>query len=57
MLSQERETGLKRHLRNGLIGETHNPLAKEDKKHDKTLDLVVLELPREKQEDIFFKNN
>jgi len=42
-------------LMNGLVGENHNPLTKEDKKRNKTLDLVVLELPREKQEDIFFK--
>lgn len=38
-------------------GENHSLLASEYKKHRKTLDLVVLELPREKQKEIFFKKN
>lgn len=41
----------------GLPGENHNPFAKKDKKHNKTLDLAVLKLPREKQEPVSSKKN
>lgn len=42
---------------NGLLGENHNPFAKKDEKHDKTLDLAELKLPRENQKVVSSKKN